>query len=130
MNRKPIKRTGFKVNKPKYSLGVARKPYQWKPSRRVSERAKINARKEDQCKRAVRRRDNYQCQFSGCWFISRSIDVHHIAMRSRRPDLKFVQDNCVALCREHHSWVHAHQEQAISMGLLSNNSYEKAAKAA
>ena len=84
--------------------------------------------KEEQWKKAVRARDGFQCQFPTCFTRSRSIDVHHIAMRSRRPDLKFVQDNGVCLCRQHHNWCHANQGQAIAMGLLSADSYEKAKK--
>lgn len=86
------------------------------------------AYKEMQWAKVVRRRDNFQCQFPRCFFISRSIDAHHIAMRSRRPDLKFVQTNGICLCREHHTWVHANQTEAVSMGLLSEDSYERAQK--
>lgn len=93
-----------------------------------SKRVNSNQYKEEQWKKAVRARDRWQCQFPGCFFFSRSIDAHHIAMRSRRPDLKFDRDNGISLCREHHSWVHSHQAEANKMGLLSADSYEAAMK--
>ena len=49
-------------------------------------------------------------------------------MRSRRPDLKYVLENGICLCREHHGWVHDNPIEAGEMGLLSSESYELAAK--
>jgi len=89
--------------------------------------ARISKREQD-WKRAVRARDTFQCQFPKCFTRDRSIDVHHIAMRSRRPDLKYVQSNGICMCREHHQWIHAHSLEAQKMGLLSSDSYEKAQK--
>jgi hypothetical protein len=85
-----------------------------------------NGHKEAQFKDVVRKRDAYQCQYPGCFTRNMSIDVHHIATRKRRPDLKFVQQNCVCLCRLHHIHVHSHQDEAIRMGLLSTDFYEMA----
>jgi hypothetical protein len=106
-----LKRSGFKKRDPLWKRS--------KKSNRVTY-------KEEQWKKAVRARDGFQCQFPKCFIRSRSIDAHHIAMRSRRPDLKFVQDNGICLCREHHAWVHANSIEATRMGLLSDESYEKA----
>lgn len=97
--------------------------------RKNSKRVNSNRYKEEQCKKAVRARDNFQCQFPRCFTRSRSIDVHHIAMRSKRPDLKFVRENCIALCREHHIYVHAHIDESVGMGLLDLTTYEAAQKA-
>lgn len=115
-----MKRSGFK----------RKTGYQWKSRARLnknSKRVNSNRYKEEQWKKAVRARDRFQCQFPKCFFFSRSIDAHHIAMRSRRPDLKFTHDNGICLCREHHAWIHANQAEAVAMGLLSTDSYEKAA---
>src|SRR5688500_10145767 len=96
--------------------------------RKVSKRVLSNRYKEEQWKKAVRARDNFQCQFPGCFTRNRSIDAHHIAMRSARPDLKFVQANGIALCRFHHDYVHANQREAVTMGLLNLETYEAAQK--
>jgi predicted restriction endonuclease len=83
---------------------------------------------ETKFKRAVRIRDDYRCQFPGCDVQSKRIDVHHIAKRSQRPDLKFEVGNGVCLCREHHDWTDHNHDKAVSMGLLSTDSYELAKK--
>lgn len=79
-------------------------------------------------KREVRERDNYTCQFPKCGYYSKHIDVHHIAKRSQRPDLKFESSNAVCLCREHHRWTDTHHDEAVRMGLLSIESYELASR--
>jgi predicted restriction endonuclease len=83
---------------------------------------------ETKFKRAVRIRDDYRCQFPSCDVQSKRIDVHHIAKRSQRPDLKFEVSNGICLCRKHHSWTDHNHDKAVSMGLLSTDSYELAKK--
>jgi hypothetical protein len=96
--------------------------------------------------RAVKKRDGNQCQwpgkFRGClnFFIpaelmaspcatgDKRIDPHHIAPRSRRPDLKYELSNGIALCRTHHNWIGDHPINAASIGLNSFESYEAAMK--
>lgn len=79
-------------------------------------------------RRECRIRDNYTCQFPKCGRQSKRIDVHHIAKRSQRPDLKFDVNNGICLCREHHDWTDKNHDKAVEMGLLSVESYEKAQK--
>lgn len=79
-------------------------------------------------KRQVRKRDNYTCRFPGCGRQGRSIDVHHVAKISQRPDLKFDPDNMICLCRVHHDWTDHNRAEAIRLGLLSDESYELAKK--
>lgn len=79
-------------------------------------------------RREVRQRDNNTCQFPGCGHVSRQIDVHHIAKRSQRPDLKFEVSNGICLCREHHDWTDTHHDEAVQRGLLNTESYELAKK--
>jgi hypothetical protein len=79
-------------------------------------------------KREVRERDNYTCQFPGCGDYSKHIDVHHIAKRSQRPDLKYEVSNGLCLCREHHSWIDRNYHEAVRIGLLNTESYELAKK--
>lgn len=79
-------------------------------------------------RREVRQRDNYTCQYPGCGRHSKRIDVHHIAKRSQRPDLKFTVINGICLCREHHGWTDTHHDEAVRIGLLNTESYELAKK--
>jgi len=79
-------------------------------------------------RREVRKRDNCTCQYPGCGRHSRRIDVHHIAKRSQRPDLKFDPANGICLCREHHGWTDTHHDEAVRIGLLNTESYELAKK--
>lgn len=79
-------------------------------------------------KREVRERDSYTCQFPECGHQSKRIDVHHIAKRSQRPDLKFVVSNGICLCRAHHDWTDRNHDEAVRRGLLNTESYELAKK--
>lgn len=79
-------------------------------------------------KREVRERDNYTCQFPKCGYYSKHIDVHHIAKRSQRPNLKHEVSNGLCLCREHHGWTDRHHDEAVERGLLNTESYELAKK--
>jgi len=45
-----------------------------------------------------------------------------------RPDLKYDTSNMIALCRTHHQWLPLNRAEAISMGLLSDETYEAAQK--
>lgn len=78
---------------------------------------------------AVRKRDGNQCQWpDGCQTGDTKIDPHHIAERSLRPDLRYKVNNGIALCRTHHDWLPLHRSEAIALGLLSEETYERAAK--
>ena len=79
-------------------------------------------------RREVRERDNYTCQFPECGHRSKRIDVHHIAKRSQRPDLKHAVSNGICLCRQHHDWTDTHHDEAVRRGLLNTESYELAKK--
>lgn len=93
---------------------------------------------ESKFRREVRKRDGNACQYPGCGLTQppRSaslIDVHHKGTRKRRPDLIVVATNGICLCNRrtetnHHGWVHDHPIEAVEMGLLSDRSYELAAK--
>jgi 5-methylcytosine-specific restriction endonuclease McrA len=91
-------------------------------------KAKPESAEEKRFKQAVRLRDDYTCQYPGCGVYDLHIDVHHIAKRSQRPDLKLVTSNGICLCRKHHSWTDTHHDEAVSLGLLSVESYEAAQK--
>lgn len=77
--------------------------------------------------KAVRERDAYTCQ--RCGVVQRYIHAHHVAPRSRRPDLRHDVSNGKCLCVSCHGWVHTHPREAYALGLLSDASYELAKKA-
>jgi hypothetical protein len=84
-----------------------------------------SSRKDDiNWRLAVRERDNYTCQRCGKQYPY--IHTHHIAPRSRRPDLKYVVENGICLCGSCHLWCHHHGKEATALGLLSDASYERA----
>lgn len=76
--------------------------------------------------RQVRERDSYTCQ--RCGKRDDHIHAHHVAPRSRRPDLRLDVSNGKCLCGSCHQWVHHHPKEAAAMGLLSDASYERAQK--
>lgn len=81
--------------------------------------------------KAVRERDGNKCQwviFGPCATGDNRIDPHHIAPRSRRPDLKYEVSNGIALCRTHHNWVGDNPIAAEKIGLNSFETYELARK--
>lgn len=80
--------------------------------------------------REVLERGGGRCQWpAGCRTDDDRIDLHHIAERSLRPDLKYDPANGIALCRTHHNWLPLHRAEAVRLGLLSEETYEAAAKA-
>ena len=79
----------------------------------------------ERAKRIVRSRDQERCH--KCGRRNSNLDVHH-----RKPkqmggaDAKTTYGlaNLVSLCRDCHSWVHQHPEEAMSVGLLLSQSAE------
>lgn len=71
---------------------------------------------------AVREKDNHTCQ--RCGKQEPYIHAHHVAPRSRRPDLKHEVSNGACLCGSCHAWVHHHPIEATALGLLSDETYE------
>lgn len=74
----------------------------------------------------VKERDNHTCH--RCGVKDPHNHAHHVAPRSRRPDLKFLVENGKTLCNSCHTWVHHHPKEATAIGLLSDASYESYAK--
>lgn len=70
-----------------------------------------------------------RCQWpGGCNTGDTRLDPHHLAPRSRRPDLKYDPANGQTLCRTHHEWVGDHPIEAEQMGLINSETYEAARK--
>lgn len=73
----------------------------------------------------VKRRDG-KCQYAGCKSPLEAVQAHHIASRKQRPDLRHELANGVTLCINHHHWVHANPSEAVALGFISRERYEKA----
>lgn len=80
-------------------------------------------------------RDGNRCQWSRCEFCRNvvsacTLDPHHKALRSARPDLRLVLANGVTICRRRHDWVHSSEGRAdaIARGFLNLRTRELAAK--
>lgn len=58
------------------------------------------------------------CEFPlRCW--NRAVDIHEPLLRSRGGSI-LDPENTVALCREHHDWVHANPAKATELGLMKS----------
>jgi 5-methylcytosine-specific restriction endonuclease McrA len=122
--RSGIKRTPFPRNTERVP-GTSRK------ARRVyGLKSKGDSPAMTKVKAQARERDNYTCQYPGCGYFNKHIDVHHICKRSQRPDLKVTLSNLVCLCRKHHQFTDTNRREAEALGLVGGETYEKARKAA
>ncbi len=57
--------------------------------------------------------NNPYCQFGICHVAA--TDIHHTMLRGKN---YLNVESFMALCREHHSFIHAHPNKAREMGLL------------
>src|SRR6185312_4910030 len=60
-------------------------------------------------RRAVRNRDKC-CQFPGCRYKGKRLEVHHICKFSDYPDLRYLSPNGVVLCHSHHKFETGHKK--------------------
>lgn len=65
-------------------------------------------------RKAVYIRDNYQCQYPGC-VSKKGLEAHHIIPWSRSSSLRFVIDNGLTLCKEHHTLVTGHEGDFVEL---------------
>jgi predicted restriction endonuclease len=76
----------------------------------------------------VYKRDNYKCQWPGC-NCNKKLNAHHIKTWSEYPGLRFVVDNGITLCKDHHKMIKnlEHIYEAVFLRIVANkkNSNEK-----
>lgn len=121
-----MNRTQFKPRPGKVWKGFKRNHAARLRQRRVAMSARRVSSAEKTWTKAVREKDNYTCQ--RCGKYDKFIHTHHVAPRSRRPDLKLAVANGICLDTECHAWVHANPIAATEQGLLSDATYELAMK--
>lgn len=84
--------------------------------------------------RTIKKRDENRCQWPACDFCRGSdevtLDPHHKALRSARPDLRLILSNGTTVCRQRHDWIHSPEghDEAVSRGFLNIRTRELAAK--
>lgn len=61
-------------------------------------------------RKAVRKRDNYKCQWPGCSSHTK-LHVHHIKRWANYPHLRFNVHNGITLCKYHHDFIKNKEEQ-------------------
>lgn len=111
MRRSPMKRSGKPMKRSGVSKTAKAKRYQV-------------LRAESIWSQAVRDRDDHRCRRCGKR-DEKNNHAHHVAPRSRRPDLKSDKNNGITVCPDCHNWIHSHPVEAEALGLLSSETYEK-----
>lgn len=64
-------------------------------------------------RKAVYARDKFKCQWPNCNKKSR-LNAHHIKNWAEFPGLRFVVDNGITLCRDHHDMIKSMEESYAS----------------
>lgn len=65
-------------------------------------------------RKAVYKRDNYSCQWPNCNNKHKRLNAHHIKNWAQFPGLRFIIDNGITLCREHHDMIKGLEESFAS----------------
>jgi hypothetical protein len=60
-------------------------------------------------RKKVYKRDHYHCQWPGC-DKNKKLNAHHIKTWSDYPSLRFVVDNGITLCKDHHKMIKGMEE--------------------
>lgn len=93
------------------------------PKTRGSNKRDERASADRAWSKAIKERDGMICR--RCQKFDPSIHAHHIAPRSQRPDLRHSLGNGVCLCASCHTWCHHNPTEAVKLGLLSAEKYER-----
>ena len=88
---------------------------------RQSDKRRSEQQAYDQAKQRAWDRDRGQCQAAQHFPdipCHGQIDPHHVAPRSRYPEMRADVTNLVCCCRRHHSHIHEYPLEAREAGLL------------
>lgn len=97
-------------------MSLRRSPLKQQSGRTVEQRTL-----RDAFSQAVLRRDRFACKAARSWSevgCRGRLDAHHIAPKSRFPELRYVVENGITLCRAHHDAAHGHPALARERGLI------------
>ncbi len=112
MKRSPMKRSAWKIKHKPLSKTARAKRFQVLRADTIWSQA-VRQRDDHRCRRC-RKRDEH------------GNHAHHIAPRSRRPDLKRDLTNGATVCPPCHNWIHSNPIEAEAAGLLASATYEEA----
>lgn len=75
---------------------------------------------------SVYKRDNFKCQWPGCYFKSK-LNAHHIKKWAENPGLRFNINNGITLCKIHHKMVTGTESyyEAVFLKIVANNDDNK-----
>lgn len=76
---------------------------------------------------AVYKRDGYKCQWPGCSARKR-LNAHHIRTWAHFPALRYLADNGISLCYQHHKMIKNMEsiyESVFQKIVLENKKHEK-----
>lgn len=94
------------------------------PMRRRSNKAIAKEAARTKCIRTVAKRDGYRCRAKIKGVCTGDYeDVHELVMRSAGGSITD-PDNCIAVCRRCHSWLHLHKPEACDLGLIRSPKHE------
>lgn len=73
-------------------------------------------------RKAVYKRDKHSCQWPNCNNKYKKLNAHHIKNWAQFPGLRFVVDNGITLCRQHHDQIKGLEEAFAStfMRIVAN----------
>lgn len=70
-------------------------------------------------------RDNYKCQFPGCKYRGKKLEVHHIITFAYSVALRYVEKNLITLCKKcHHKVKNKETLYASMFNTIINNKYK------
>jgi predicted restriction endonuclease len=78
-------------------------------------------------RKAVYKRDKHKCQWPGC-FINKRLNAHHIRTWAHFPGLRYIVDNGITLCYQHHKMIKNMEniyESVFQKIVLENKKNEK-----
>ncbi len=62
----------------------------------------------------VKKRDKWKCQYPGCGSKKR-LQVHHIERFADKPELLYVLNNCITLCKKCHAKIYNKESEYVIM---------------
>lgn len=65
----------------------------------------------DEWRKRVISRDGGKCQWIGCKYTHKRIQVHHIKLYSKYPQLRYATSNGICLCPRHHRGIKGKEQQ-------------------
>ena len=117
------KETKEKMRLLKLGMYDGDKHYNWNPNLTDEERARKNVHRRNTPEdfawiKAVLKRDNYQCQI--CGKRNNRLCVHHLNGHASFPEERFIVENGITLCKDHHKGFHS-----FCKGIITREEFQR-----